>query len=31
MIDFIIVNAGVIRNILVIFFVLCLILFSVDD
>lgn len=31
MIDFIIVNAGVIRNILVIFFALCFLLFSADD
>lgn len=31
MIDFIIVNAGAIRNLLIVFFVLCLILFSVDD
>lgn len=31
MIDFIIVNAEAIRNLLIVFFVLCLILFSVDD
>lgn len=31
MIDFIIVNAGVIRNILIICFVLCTIVFSSTD